>query len=71
MAGLLVSLVLAISGSTILNMWWDRDIDAKMGRTRKRPLASGQIHPARACWLGWRCLCLAWGWHALWICCMA
>lgn len=42
-AGLLLSLFLSISGSTILNMWWDRDIDAKMGRTKKRPLASGQV----------------------------
>ena len=45
MAGLFVSLVASISGSTILNMWWDRDIDAKMGRTKKRPLAAGKIRP--------------------------
>lgn len=51
-AGLLVSLFLSISGSTILNMWWDRDIDAKMLRTRKRPLASGQISPDEALRLG-------------------
>jgi len=31
-----ISLFLAIAGSTILNMWWDRDIDSKMGRTQKR-----------------------------------
>ncbi|HUI89196.1 MAG TPA: heme o synthase [Anaerolineales bacterium] len=37
------SLFLAISGSTILNMWWDRDIDAKMKRTHKRPTSAGQI----------------------------
>ncbi len=48
MAGLLISLVASISGSTILNMWWDRDIDAKMGRTQKRPLASGKINPEEA-----------------------
>ena len=52
MAGLLVSLVASISGSTILNMWWDRDIDAKMGRTQKRPLASGKINPTEAMWVG-------------------
>jgi protoheme IX farnesyltransferase len=52
MAGLFVSLVAAISGSTMLNMWWDRDIDAKMGRTQKRPLASGQIDPAEALRVG-------------------
>ena len=43
MVGLAASLFLSISGSTILNMWYDRDIDAKMGRTAKRPLASGLV----------------------------
>jgi len=43
MVGLAGSLFLSISGSTILNMWYDRDIDAKMGRTSKRPLASGLV----------------------------
>jgi protoheme IX farnesyltransferase len=52
LAGLLVSLAAAISGSTILNMWWDRDIDAGMGRTKKRPLASGSIHPTEALGVG-------------------
>lgn len=48
LAGLFISLVASISGSTILNMWWDRDIDARMGRTQKRPLASGKIYPTEA-----------------------
>lgn len=52
LAGLFVSLVMAVSGSTILNMWWDRDIDAKMGRTQMRPLAAGKIVPAEALRLG-------------------
>jgi heme o synthase len=38
-----VSLFLAIAGSTILNMWWDRDIDAKMGRTQKRVTSKGLV----------------------------
>ncbi|MGC8855386.1 MAG: heme o synthase [Anaerolineae bacterium] len=37
------SLFLAISGSTIMNMWYDHDIDAIMNRTKKRPLAAGQL----------------------------
>ena len=41
--GLVISLFLAISGSTILNMIYDRDIDAKMQRTVHRPLPSGKI----------------------------
>ncbi|MAT99552.1 MAG: protoheme IX farnesyltransferase [Anaerolineaceae bacterium] len=46
------SLILAISGSTILNMWYDRDIDAAMERTRKRPLPSGRVSPRDALRLG-------------------
>ena len=46
------SLFLAISGSTILNMWFDRDIDALMDRTKKRPLPSGLIQPSEALILG-------------------
>jgi len=42
------SLFLAISGSTVLNMWYDRDIDARMKRTCARPLASAQISPREA-----------------------
>jgi protoheme IX farnesyltransferase len=38
-----ISLFLAIAGSTILNMWWDRDIDAKMGRTQKRVTSKGLL----------------------------
>ena len=52
MLGLLISLLASIAGSTILNMWFDRDIDAKMERTKARPLASGQIKPKEALWVG-------------------
>lgn len=41
--GLSASLFLAISGSTIMNMWYDRDIDVKMKRTHMRPAASGEL----------------------------
>jgi protoheme IX farnesyltransferase len=42
-AGLTLSLFLAISGSTILNMWYDHDIDTVMNRTHNRPLAAGTV----------------------------
>jgi protoheme IX farnesyltransferase len=51
-AGLTISLFLTVSGSTILNMWYDRDIDAKMNRTNKRPLPSGKLNPNEALALG-------------------
>lgn len=43
--GVAVSLFLAISGSTVLNMWFDRDIDGKMKRTCWRPLPAHEITP--------------------------
>ncbi len=50
--GLAGSLFLAIAGSTVLNMWWDRDIDAKMGRTQKRPTSAGFVTPDEVLRLG-------------------
>jgi protoheme IX farnesyltransferase len=59
------SLFLAISGSTILNMWLDRDIDARMERTRKRPLPSGLVSPDDALRLGLMISILGIGWAYL------
>lgn len=50
--GLAVSLFLAIAGSTIINMWYDRDIDSVMNRTLHRPLADGRVSPIEALRLG-------------------
>jgi heme o synthase len=60
------SLFLAISGSTILNMWWDRDIDAKMKRTHKRPISAGQITPDEVLRLGLIISVIGIGW-AFWV----
>jgi len=46
------SLFLAISGSTLLNMVYDRDIDARMQRTCGRPLPAGLVDPGRVLALG-------------------
>ena len=59
---LAASLFLAISGSTILNMWYDRDIDRRMKRTCKRPLASGEIRQNEALGLGLLLSFLGVGW---------
>jgi len=52
LCGLAISLFLAISGSTILNMWYDQDIDTVMERTHNRPLAAGKVSRREAFWLG-------------------
>jgi len=56
------SLFLAISGSTVLNMWFDRDIDARMDRTCMRPLPSGKITPKQALRFGVVLAILGVGW---------
>lgn len=60
--GLTGSLFLAISGSTILNMWYDRDIDARMQRTCQRPLPSGDVDPREALIFGVMLSMLGVGW---------
>lgn len=39
---------LAVAGANAANMWWERDLDAKMARTRRRPLPAGRMLPAVA-----------------------
>jgi protoheme IX farnesyltransferase len=56
------SLFLAISGSTVLNMWWDRDIDALMHRTNKRPTSAGTVTPLETLRLGLILAVLGVGW---------
>jgi protoheme IX farnesyltransferase len=56
------SLFLSISGSTVLNMWWDRDIDAKMKRTQKRPTTDGSVTPGEVLRLGLILSILGVGW---------
>lgn len=62
--GLSGSLFLAIAGSTLLNMWYDRDIDAKMKRTCNRPLSAGILKPQDVLRLGLWISVLGLGWAA-------
>ena len=39
---------LIASGTAALNQWYEREADAKMRRTSRRPIPSGQIAPPRA-----------------------
>lgn len=52
MAALMSSLFLAVSGSTVLNMVFDRDLDARMERIARRPLPASVISPWEAWLLG-------------------
>ncbi len=46
----LIGTTLVASGTAALNEFWERDVDAKMLRTRERPLPAGRMAP-------WKALC--------------
>lgn len=52
LAGLVGSMLFTIGGCTVLNMVFDRDIDCKMTRTNRRPMAAGQVNVGAASTLG-------------------
>ena len=47
-----LGMALVSGGSSAVNHWYDRDIDALMERTSARPVASGRVAPAAALGLG-------------------
>lgn len=56
---------LAAAGASALNQFWDRDMDAKMSRTARRPIPSGQVSPQNAMLFGvgliaWSAFILIW-----------
>ena len=48
----LLGTALAAWGASAVNQWYERDRDARMTRTRTRPLPAGQLDPAYAFFLG-------------------
>ncbi len=48
----ILSIALASGAAGAINMWYDRDIDAVMERTRMRPLPQGRIEPSDAAAFG-------------------
>jgi protoheme IX farnesyltransferase len=48
----LLCIAVGAGASGALNMWWDADIDARMSRTRNRPVPSGMIAPGEALGFG-------------------
>lgn len=48
----LLGTALVAAGASALNQWWERDYDALMRRTRRRPLPAGQLQPLTVLVLG-------------------
>lgn len=49
----LLGIALLVSGSSALNMYYERNYDAKMRRTAKRPLPDNRLNPTIAWRIGW------------------
>lgn len=47
-----LGLVLSASGANTINMWYDRDIDPLMNRTKNRPIPAGRMQPRTVLILG-------------------
>jgi protoheme IX farnesyltransferase len=52
MLHLVVGTLLAAGGAMALNQYWERDVDARMERTRNRPLPDGRLQPLEALLFG-------------------
>jgi heme o synthase len=48
MLHLLIGTLLAASGTLALNQYWEHEIDARMERTRSRPVPDGRLQPLEA-----------------------
>ncbi len=48
----ILCIAVAAGASGAINMWYDRDIDARMARTRGRPIPAGRIEPGAALGFG-------------------
>jgi heme o synthase len=44
----LLGTALVVGSANTLNMWWERDVDGKMARTKDRPLPAGRLSPNAA-----------------------
>lgn len=49
---MLIGTTLVVASGCVLNNYLDRDLDAKMARTRKRPLPSGRMDAKLVLWYG-------------------
>jgi len=48
----LLCIAIGAGASGALNMWWDADIDVRMGRTRTRPIPAGRVPAGEALAVG-------------------
>src|SRR3546814_10172036 len=47
-AAAVLCIALGAGAAAVINMWYERDLDALMARTRRRPIPAGRMAPAKA-----------------------
>src|SRR3546814_15947792 len=47
-AAAVLRIALGAGAAAVINMWYERDLDALMAQTRRRPIPSRRIAPAKA-----------------------
>jgi protoheme IX farnesyltransferase len=62
---MLIGTALAAGGTLALNQFLERDTDALMERTRRRPLPDGRLHPTEALYCGFSLACFGLAYLAL------
>ena len=45
--------IMVAASASVLNQWIERDRDAIMKRTSRRPLPTGRVAASQAAWMGW------------------
>lgn len=53
MLAAMIGVALAVGGANVFNMWLERETDARMSRTRRRPLPAGRLRPVTAWRFAW------------------
>jgi len=48
-----IGTALAVASANVFNQWWEREGDAAMARTRRRPLPAGRLSAPLALWFAW------------------
>ena len=61
----LIGTALMASGTSALNQWWEADSDARMHRTRQRPIPAGRMKRSQALVFGLVLSCIGFVW--LWL----
>lgn len=53
-----IGTAMVAASASVMNQWLEKERDAAMMRTQKRPLPAGRIASSQAAWMGWLLVCV-------------